>query len=252
MKIFFALPVVFFCNTIQAQEEAIDTDRPDQTESVNLVPKKWFQFEAGLNVQENGKNNLEYLTPTLLCKYGISDKIELRLNTSILTTSYLTIPHGTVSNTGLEPVEVGAKIALWQAKKWIPKTSFIFHFGIPGVASKANNIHLIAANFIFTMQNSITQNFGIGYNLGGEWDGEDRVPAYIYSFSPGLNFADDWYGYLEAFGTIKKNTPPQHSIDGGIAYNITNNFKIDLSSGFGITKATPDWYIALGFSKRFK
>ena len=251
MKIFTFFILLFTCNIINAQDSPIDTDRPDQTESVNLVPKKWLQFEAGFSSQENKKNNHEYLTPTLLSKYGLSNRIELRLITSIITNSQIYIPTGTVSKTGLEPVEIGAKISLWEEKKWIPKTSFLFHFAIPGLASKANNIDLIAPNFRFTLQNSIAKNFAIGYNIGAEWDGEDRRPAYIYTFSPGLNFADKWYGYIEAFGSIKKNEPSQHSIDGGLAYNVTNNFKIDISSGAGITKAAPNWYIAIGVSKRF-
>ncbi|MEP6595917.1 MAG: transporter [Ginsengibacter sp.] len=252
MKIFILLFFLFLCKTNNAQDEPIDTDRPDQTESVNLVPKKWLQFEMGFNVQENEKNIHEYLTPTLLSKYGLGNKIELRLITSVITNSYLSIPGGTVNKTGLEPVEIGAKISLLQEKRWIPKTSFLFHFAIPGFASKANNINLIAPNFRLILQKSVLKNFALGCNVGGEWDGEDRSPAYIYTFSPGLNFADKWYGYIEAFGVIKKNNLSQHSIDGGLAYNITNNLKVDISSGFGITKPAPRWYIATGVSNRFR
>jgi hypothetical protein len=251
MKIVILFSLLFIGNNIFAQLEPIDTDRPDQTESVNLVPKKWLQFEAGFNTQENERSTHEYLTPTLLSKYGLSNRIELRLITTIVTNSYLSIPQGTISNTGLDPVEIGAKISLWQEKKWIPKTSFLFHLAIPGLASKSNNINLIAPNFRFTMQNSLAKNFAIGYNLGAEWDGENSDPAYVYTLSPGLTFADKWYGYIEAFGVIGKNNPPQHSMDGGLAYNITNNFKLDISSGFGISKAAPRWYVAAGVSKRF-
>jgi hypothetical protein len=102
------------------------------------------------------------------------------------------------------------------------------------------------------MQNSITKNLSVGYNLGAEWNGEERRPGYIYTVSPGLSFAEKWYGYIEAFGIIKKDESPQHSIDGGIAYNLTNNLKFDISCAFGITKAAPDWYLAIGISKRFK
>ncbi|MEO6219796.1 MAG: transporter [Ginsengibacter sp.] len=242
---------IFTCLTIYAQDEPIDTDRPDQTESVNIVPKNWLQFEAGFNIQENKKNTYEYLTPTLLSKYGLTDRIELRLITTLITNSYLLIPQGTVSKTGLEPVEVGAKISLLQEKKLLPKTSFLFHFAIPGFASKGNNINLIAPNFRFIFQKSLAKNFALGCNLGTEWNGIDNKPAYIYTLSPGLNFANKWYTYIEAFGVIKKKELPEHSFDGGLAYNVTNNLKLDISSGFGFTKAAPSWYIAIGVSKRF-
>jgi hypothetical protein len=251
MKIFTIFFLFFISTNVYAQIEPMDADRPDQTEGVNTVPKKWLQFEAGLNIQENVSNVHEYLTPTLLSKYGLSKRIELRLITTIVTNSYLSIPGGTKSNTGLDPVEIGTKISLLQEKGWIPKTTFLFHFAIPGFASKANNIDLLAPNFRFTMQNSLAKNFAIGYNFGAEWDGENTSPGYVYTLSPGLTFADNWYGYIEVFGVLKKNNLPQHSIDGGLAYNVTNNLKLDISSGFGISTAAPRWYIATGVSKRF-
>jgi len=251
-KYFFSVSLFFFLlNTATAQIDPIDTDRPDQTEGVNTVPKNWLQFEFVFSIQENERNNHEYLTPTVLSKYGLSNKIELRLITSILTNSTLLIPTGTVSKTGLEPVEIGAKISLWKEKKGIPKTTFLFHVAIPGLGSNTNNINLIAPNFRFTMQNSIAKNFSIGYNIGAEWNGEDGDPAYIYTLSPGFNFTKNWYGYIEVFGAIKKNEFPQHNIDGGFAYNTSNNTKVDITSGIGISKAAPRWYIAVGFSVRF-
>ncbi len=127
-----------------------------------------------------------------------------------------------------------------------------FSFCNPAFVSKANKINSVSPNFRFTLQNSISENITIGYNIGAEWDGEKTGPTYIYTLSPGFNFAKKWYAYIEAFGGIKKHELSQHNIDGGLAYYISKNYKIDISSGFGITKAAPEWYIALGFSARFK
>ena len=243
---------ICFIQSIYAQSDPIDTDRPDQTESAFTVPKNWLQMEAGFGFQKNNKSSKEISIPTLLTKYGISHKIELRLITTLISNADISQPSGIEYKTGLEPVEIGAKISLWEEKKWIPKTSLIFHFAIPAFASKANKINSIVPNFRFSLQNSIAKNITVGYNIGAEWDGENTGPTYIYTLSPGFNFAKRWYAYIEAFGGIKKHEPSQHNIDGGLAYYISKNYKIDISSGFGITKAAPDWYVALGFSARFK
>ncbi|MBL0183577.1 MAG: transporter [Chitinophagaceae bacterium] len=235
-----------------AQVEKIDTDRPDQTESAVLVPKKWVQLEFGLSKQENKPGDYEFQHPTLLSKYGISKRIEFRLITTLSTNHFYNDQLVTQKESGLEPVEVGAKIALWEEKKWIPKTSFIFHFAIPKLASKEFRADKLAPNFRFTMQNSITDNIAIGYNLGAEWDGYSNEATWIYTFAPGFNIGKKWYGYIEAFGFISKQNEPEHSLDGGIAYYVTPDLKIDLSSGFGISNAAPDWYIAFGWSVRFK
>jgi hypothetical protein len=251
----FIIPLILIATMVSpsfAQTEKIDTDRPDQTESAVTVPKKWLQLEMGFSKQVNNPNENEFQHPTLLSKYGISKRIEFRLITTIQTNTDLIIPLLKKRNTGLTPVEIGAKIALWEEKKLQPKTSLIFHVGIPKFASKSFQANSLAPNFRFTMQHTITQKIGLGYNVGAEWDGVNKEATWIYTFAPGINLSEKWYGYIEAFGFISKQNNPEHSLDGGIAYYINPNFKIDLSTGFGISKAAPDWYVAIGASFRFR
>lgn len=234
-----------------AQIEKIDTDRPDQTESAVLVPKKWFQFEMGFSKQVNNATENEFQYPTLLSKYGISKRFELRLITTVQTNTYFNVVDK-VKETGLTPVEMGAKIALWEEKGLLPKTSLLFHVAIPKLASNYFKADHLAPNFRFTMQHSLPKNIGLGYNVGAEWDGVNKGATWIYTFAPGINLGEKWYAFIEAFGFISKQKNPEHNLDGGIAYYINPNFKIDLSAGFGISKAAPDWYIAVGGSIRFK
>ena len=93
---------------------------------------------------------------------------------------------------------------------------------------------------------------GLGYNLGADWDGFSNTTTWAYTISPGFNLGEKWYSYIEAFGFIAKDEPAQHNIDGGVAYYINDNTKVDISSGFGISKTAPDWYFAIGASIRFK
>jgi hypothetical protein len=237
-----------FCH---AQVEKIDTDRPDQTESAVTVPKKWFQFELGLSTQTTNSLENEFQHPTLLSKYGLGKKIELRLITTVQTNTYFNVIDK-VKETGLSPVEVGAKIALWEEKKLLPKTALLFHVAMPGLASNKFKADKLAPNFRFSMQHTVSDLVGIGYNLGAEWDGFSDDPTWVYTFAPGFNISEKWYAYAEVFGSISKENKPEHNADAGIAYFVNNNFKIDLSSGFGISKQAPDWYIAVGASFRFK
>lgn len=229
-----------------AQEEKIDTDRPDQTESAVITPKHWLQLEFGLSRQQNDRSSSEFNLPTLLTKYGLGKRIDLRLETTIVQTN-----DGTRA-TGLVPVELGARVALCEEKKFIPKTSLLFHVAIPGLASKAFKAKHLAPNFRFSMQHSLSKIVGLGYNLGAEWDGFSPVPAWIYTLSTGFNLGEKWYAYTELFGEIKKAEPAQHSFDAGIAFFLNGNMKVDLSGGVGISKESPDWYMAIGYSFRFK
>jgi len=141
---------------------------------------------------------------------------------------------------------------LWKEKKMLPQTAFLFHVGLPFMASKVFRADHLAPSFRFAMQNSLTKNIGLGYNIGAEWDGFSSTPAWLYTLSTGFNLGEKWYAYTEVFGFIQKNEKPQHNLDGGFGYYISNDVKIDLSGGFGISQAAPKSYIATGVSFRFE
>lgn len=252
-KCILLLLINFACLYTKAQEK-IETDRPDQTESAFIVPKDYFQFEFGFNREQDkqqGISTVNYIHPTSLLKYGINENAELRLEFQPFTFREKTNNTKT-SGTLLTPVEVGLKLKLLEERSIIPKTSLIIHTTVPPFSSKRYHYLDPAANFRFAMQNTLSEKWALGYNAGMEWDGETSVPTYIYTFAPGFEINDKWSGYFEVFGFIKKDEAPQHSIDGGLYYFPSNNVKLDVSAGFGLTKEAPDFYVALGLSFRFK
>ena len=102
------------------------------------------------------------------------------------------IPQGNEYIRGLLPVQVGCKIALWDEKGLLPKTSLIFHVAPSKVGSKKFHTDKWAPNFRFSMQHSLSGNIGLGYNLGAEWDGFSNTPFWIYTIAPGFNLGKKW------------------------------------------------------------
>ena len=235
----------------RAQEtERMETDRPDQTECPFIVPVKWVQLEAGFNYEKLAPGAHNFVYPTLLSKYGISKRLELRVITSLLYNRQFTgMRYEEIR--GIEPVQLGAKLALWEEKKWLPKTSLIAHVAIPQFASSKLHAEKMAPDFVFTLQHTITSSISLGYNLGAAWDGFSTIPAWIYRVSPGFNLGKKSYVYAEAFGFIQKNETANHMIDGGFAYYLHPDLKLDVSAGKGLSAASLSWYIALGISSRF-
>jgi len=228
-------------------QERIDTDRPDQTESAVLVPEKYFQGEFGFSKENFSGENYHIVHPTFLLKYGLSQRFEFRLESSVTSEFLQRIPQ-TKTTTNLEPVEIGAKIALFEEKGLLPKTSLIAHVVLPFAASNPNKEQKMFPSFRFTCQNSITENIGLGYNFGSEWDGYENKAVWLYTFSPSFSIGKRWYAYVELFG-FKEETW-ENAFDGGIAYYISNDTKLDLSAGVGLGNNPLKNYVALGFSFR--
>jgi hypothetical protein len=250
-RFLFILFVAFSYFNLHAQDtDRIDTDRPDQTESAVILTKKYLQAEFGFNKENYDFNNYTLVFPTFLLKYGVSKRMELRLETSLSQEYIQKIPEPEIT-TGIEPVNIGVKIALAEEKGILPKTSVLAHLGLPFASTSPDKDQSVFPSIRLSMQHTLTKTIGLGYNAGAEWDGYTSTPVWLYTFSPNFTIGKRWYAYVEAFGFLSKLQHPQHNVDAGIAYYVSNNVKIDLSAGKGVSKhPTFKNYVAIGFSFR--
>jgi hypothetical protein len=246
MKAFFTPLVLLSCLQVTAQEK-IDTDRPDQTESAVLVPRKYFQGEFGFNKENFEEDNYNFVYPTFLLKYGLSKRFELRLESAITSKHLRSVPSAKTI-TDLEPVEIGTKISLFEEKGLRPKTSLIAHLGMPFIANHPDKNQNLFPSYRFTFQHTINDVVGLGYNIGSQWDGYKDHTVWLYTLSPNFSIGEKWYAYVELFGFKEENW--EHAFDGGIAYYVSPDTKLDISGGFGLGNNPLKNYVALGFSFR--
>ncbi|MFL5740835.1 MAG: transporter [Flavisolibacter sp.] len=247
-KIFLCLLFCLALNHGWAQER-IDTDRPDQTESAFTVPKNFFQGEFGFG-KENAKNkNYQLAHPAFLVKYGISKKMELRLEGNFFSEYLYQLPN-TESSFVFDPLEIGAKLKLLDEKNWLPQTSLIVHLGLPFTTTGSNAGQSVFPSFRFVFQHGLGSTTGVGANFGAAWDGYGGRPVWLYTLSPNINIGKNWYAYVELFGFMQSNELSQHNIDAGIAYYISSNTKLDVSAGAGLGNSELKNYAAIGFSFR--
>lgn len=236
---------------ITSAQERIDTDRPDQTESAVLLPKKYIQAEFGFGKENSGDENYTITHPTFLLKYGLSKRFELRLESNFYSEYIQMIPDSkTISK--IAPIEIGTKIALFEEKGLRPKTALIAHVG-SSFRGNGPAVWPYYTSVRVSCQHSITETMGLGYNVGAAK--EEDGSALLYTFSPNLNIGKRWYCYIEAFGFKPLGTSSdghkwQHALDAGLAYYTSNNTKLDLSGGIGLGANPMKNYIAIGFSFR--
>lgn len=227
----------------------METDRPDQTESPVLVKKGWLQTENGLQAEWD-ENTSTFYHPGTLWKFGLFHWLELRVTTDFLSQKSRPLPGTRIRESGLLPLEMGGKLALTEEKGGWPKTSLILQAAPATWGNKKFHTHSWAHGFRFTMQHTLAKGTGLGYNLGAEWDGFSKQPAFIYTLSPGFELGKSWYVYTELYGAVTKTGGPAHHIAAGAAYYITDDLKLDISGSRGLTKAATDGYLAFGVSFR--
>ncbi|MGC9341360.1 MAG: transporter, partial [Bacteroidales bacterium] len=109
---------------------------------------------------------------------------------------------------------------------------------------------------------TLSSNMGIGFNLGFHWPGFGLGnPNFFYSavigISHGKKLSTFWeiYGFrhevLEDLAYYEAGlSTNDFRADLGLTYLLKPNFQLDLSSGLGFSKISPDFFVAIGFSWR--
>jgi hypothetical protein len=245
--IFFLL--IFIVNQISAQEiQPIQTDRPDQTESPSITPKHQLQMEIGFVYEQENIITRNFTHANVLTKFGLSDRVELRLVTDYGTTQY-SYNNSESSSSYLSPTLIGCKVAFFDEKGLRPKTSLILHLGLPFLANKSFKFDQVFTTYRFLMQHTLNDKLSLSYNIGAEWDGVSAQPAGIYTLAMGYGISSKIGSYIELYGSHQGKTTT-HQYDMGFTYLINSDIQLDMSGGFGITKNAPDYFVGCGISFR--
>ncbi len=234
----------------------MEPDRPGQTNTPSTTPNKWLQTEIGFQKQtfrfQPVLKDLYFQLPTLLTKYGIGNRFEVRLITEL---AYIKEENVTTNSIykGFKNIQIGGKFNFLKEEGLIPKTAIIAHYRLNTLNSNQIGYDSInGGNVRLAMLHTISENFSLGYNIGIDIDSWEYEPKYLYTFSPKVNIAEKCQAFIEIYGYFWKGRIPQTSIDGGISYYINDNFKIDAAAGTRINENTNVKFYSIGASYRFK
>ena len=252
MKIISCLLLLLFLSHYStAQQDSIEPERPSETQTAATVGKKTLQVEAGFKIEKTTADMHRTSQPELLLRFGLLEKLELRLDAAV--SRYSTkIQTGHVVTTGLEPVALGFKAALFKGNRFLPQAALIADVTIPGFSSEKFKMEHAAPRIKLAFQNDINEKLQLGYNAAAEWDGTDTQPEWVYTFSPSFEISPACQVYIEAYGRIKNNDSPETGVDGGLLFFISKNVTLDISSGFGLSEQAPEYFVSVGGAIRFK
>ena len=224
------LILLLISSTVTAQ---ISTDRPDQTEASVVLPKNLLQIESGFVFQDEEVFNT-------LFRYGISEKVEFRLNTNFML---LDSPDGlNIPSPRFGDIEIGMKIQIFKSAESSTIVAFLSHLSLPTASKYYTNDGYGTLNR-FLISHDFSETFSVGYNLGyNKVYGEKGAFVYTLAFAKSLN---KWGVYAEIFGEkSKKNS--QSNFDLGFTYLINKDFQLDISFGEGFNNDLS--YFAVGAS----
>ncbi len=255
---------LFLLLTITVQfsfAQTINTESPSFSAGGMTLQKNIFQMETNFGVNfyiPFDGSNQSYLLPTTLLRYGITDRIEIRANPTMI--SYNDVY-------SLTSFLVGAKFNLIGQKEEKIQLSVIANYGFPMTRS---SIHF-EANTILTFNYDFAKKHSLGANLGYHFQdlrsvttktySNDFFATLIYNYQIFENLScfieGKWNADLRYYTPNFANIPPSNNTshnyywDAGLLFKINNKIQIDYVYGMDFDNSTRFHMLGLHFMLDF-
>lgn len=247
--------------TGQEPAEELVTDRPDQTESAEVVPPGRVQVEVGwllTREDERGVRTETVEVPGTLVRTGLLPGLELRLGWGGWTEEEERHRAGASRIDGAADLEVGVKARLWEERGRRPQAALLASVAVPTGAEELTSDRWDPAVRL-SLAHTLSETLSLGYNLGlaresdaGEDGRRETTTLALYTAALGIGLSDRAGAFVEAFGElpVEGGGGPRHSLDGGLTFLLRPNLQLDAAVGAGLSRQAPDWFVGLGLSVR--
>jgi hypothetical protein len=178
------------------------------------------------------------------------DFMELRFGTEVVDNQVKLKSENPGSDFGISPIEVGFKFALVREKGLVPDIAVLTGWQIPNIGSEPLSSDKWQHSYVFAFAHTLSEKWGLGYNLGYEFEGIFKTSAFKYSLVGGYSITDWWGIFIEAYGGKVSKLSWDVRADTGYTFLLFPGFQLDLSGGIGLAKASSDGFISGGFSWR--
>ncbi len=246
-------------------DEAIETDRPDFTESTSAVPLGHVQFELGytFTYDRRGAARVKHhVLPEGLMRLGVLERSELRIGWEGYSFEETLVRRRNDAgrrvwmkdhDDGGTDLAIGLKQELWEQDAAIPAFSVIAEISAPtGAAGKTSGDVDPAVKLLYAWD--LNERLSVGGNLNFAVPTEETGRFFQTSASLAAGYAlTDWmsvYGEYFGFYPNGRNADAAHYLNGGFTFPVHDNFQIDLRAGFGLNEEADNFFTGIGFAFR--
>ncbi len=226
--------------------QAISTDRPSFTDASKTVPCRTLQFESGLN-ETAAQGQRSWDLPQTAMRFGATSTTELRFT---VPDYFWNTRFAGLSATGLGDLAVGVKQQLGPVHGF--DVSAIATLSLPTGAQSVSS-HGYDATLQLPWSRKLPSQWTVEGMFSVAWpteSGRHNVTGQVAALLD-RPLTTSWDGFAEYAGTFPGHGGPQHIVDFGTTYKITNDQQVDVRGGLGLSAASLDHFVGAGYSLRF-
>jgi hypothetical protein len=225
-----------------ASDDPISTDRPAITASSTVVPKGSFQMENGFLISTTHS----FDGPETEVRFGLTNNTELRF----FAPDYY---FNSSSGSGFGDITVGMKQQLGPVGGF--DLSLIAFLSIP-TGAHAVSSHGYDPGLQLPWSRKLSDNWSAAGQFAMYWPTEQ--PGDRHNLTAESTFLLDRQltkpmdAFVEYAGDFAQRGGPRHLLHFGAAYKATPLQQIDVHVGIGLSSATIDHFVGIGYSFRFQ
>lgn len=241
------------CRALEPNVSPIATDRPGLLYSSSVVPRGAWQLELGapfVQVNRSRSSESSSVAASAQLRYGVSDKLELRLAGAPAAWQRLEINGDSRSDWGVSDVEFGAKYAL------STETASVLLANVRAPSGSSEFTANEAAYSLFAISEIALDDSHSLKGLVG-WTGQNSSDSrWTDTASLGVllsqAFSPRCSGYVEAatFPDLRGGFAPTY-VGVGVAWLLGSNAQLDAAVDFGVNEDALDALFGTGLSLRW-
>ena len=250
----------------EARDE-IETDRDSFTPATTTAGRRRLIVEAAYSFIDNRRVKETHSFPELILRYGVTERIELRLGFNAEMGGAGASVSGASFDEGNElfgrpgriereyAISYGVKVGVTEQDRWIPRSAFIVQGKTPtgGNATTTPATELVATLVAgWEFQNRWRFDAAIRYGLASE-EG-DRFHQWAPSAVLRVPIGERWAAHAEYFGiftTGKAQNATLHFFSPGVHWLATPDLEIGFRLGWGLNDQSARFFVNAGVGLRF-
>lgn len=239
----FALLMMAGVCMAQEEEPVLVPDRPGCVWGAEVLPFRKISWENGISFErDNGDRT--FSLPSTIVRYGIFHNVELRVGTEF---QLLEEPPFETKQFGVAPLTIGTKIKCYEGEGLIPSVGVLAELASPHVGSANLLPSHVAPHLYLILEQTLTENFGLCYNTGLEWDGETATPTTFLALGAWFTIAGDFGGFVETNNYLHPEGN-QYMTEFGFTFSPSSRLQLDIEADLDFQQIREYFCIGCGFS----
>lgn len=240
----------------EPERDEIETDRDSFTPATRTVGRGRLVVESAYSFIDNRRRPESHSFPEFLMRWGVTDRIELRLGWNYeIGGAAVSGAGGFFFEDGLEResnLNIGLKAQVSRQDRWVPQSSLILTALVPTSGPEPASLFVGTYAFGWELPNRWKLDAAMRYGTDVE-DGDhfhDWAPSVVVKAPIG----ESWSVHAEYFGIFtggKERDDVRHFISPGVHYLVTPDFEVGVRLGWGLNDQSARFFSNVGFGYRF-